>query len=834
MIAANHSWPDVSKRALREASVAVARLEDENRIARDDLDLVLSSKALRLLLGVWHPWWALRAGIAWCSSRSGFDALQSLWQQFRFHRIRLSSVAPYVAQEGARNHQLRTTWIPELRIGGKRCEALTCPANSMFKFKLVANPRARLRAHYALLPRVWEVDPEGVEFWVNVSGESGALWECSIHRTADPSVRWSDRRWRSMALELPSRARGDVTVTLETRASTGTCLSSASVVWGDLILEWPRTGAECRSLLYAAARRLQWSGVRGAFRYAFERERVDDQGAAYARWLEKNQLDRRALDALGTEVSTLPHQPLISIITPVHDTPASTLVKCIESVRQQTYEHWQHCIADDASTSEETRSVLSRYMSESRVSLTKLETRSNISAASDAALRMAVGEYIALLDHDDELAPDALAEVVRHLNVHPDTDIVYSDEDKLDAASGARCEPQFKPDWSPELLLSYNYPCHLLVVRKSLVEEIGGFRTGYEGAQDYDLLLRLTEKTNRVQHIPRVLYHWRKSVQSTASSGASKPWALDAGRRALEDYARRTDTPAEVLSGPYPGVYRLRRSIRGSPLVSVVIPTTGMAHSRSNDVLVRCLRSLRKTTWQNFEVLVAADHGKVGPDGREALAGLRHVVLSYESHVPFNFSHKINWAVRHAEGEHLVLFNDDLEVITPEWLTAMLEYSQERPVGAVGAKLYYPDGRLQHVGILIGVCGLAAHALHQQPGSTIGYAGNAVVTHNCSAVSAACLMTRRSVFSEVGGLDEELPVDFNDVDFCLRLRSAGYRVVFTPYAELFHHESASFGRRRQSSREVARMRERWGPALARDPYYNQNLSTQFSDYRLQV
>jgi GT2 family glycosyltransferase len=373
-----------------------------------------------------------------------------------------------------------------------------------------------------------------------------------------------------------------------------------------------------------------------------------------------------------------------------------------------------------------------------------------------------------------------------------------------------------------------------MVVRRSLVQEVGGFREGFEGAQDYDLLLRVMERTTRIHHIPRILYHWRKSATSTAAVGAAKPWALEAGQRALKDYVSRRRMSAEVLPGPYPGMYRVRRSIQNDPLVSIVIPTTGRPHAGRGDLLARSLRSLGRTAWRNIEVIVVSDNGELSTAARQALERLPHSVIDYPARHPFNFSHKVNQGVRGARGEHVVLFNDDLEVTSPEWLMALLEFSQLPDVGAVGAKLVYPDGRLQHVGMLIGVCGLAAHAFHRYPGTANGYFGNAVVARDSSAVTAACLMSRRAVFEEVGGFDEDFPIDFNDVDFCLRLRAAGYRIVFTPYAELIHHESASFGPRVQSSLELSRMRERWGAVVERDPYYNPNLSKLFSDYRLQL
>ncbi|HUE96334.1 MAG TPA: glycosyltransferase, partial [Longimicrobiaceae bacterium] len=426
-------------------------------------------------------------------------------------------------------------------------------------------------------------------------------------------------------------------------------------------------------------------------------------------------------------------------------------------------------------------------------------------------------------------------QVARWINARPDADVVYSDEDKLDLA-GVRCDPYFKPDWSPEHFLACMYTCHLMVVRRRLVDEIGGFRRGYEGAQDYDLLLRLMERTLRIDHIPRILYHWRKVPQSTASAGQAKPWALDAGRLALEDYARRHGLEADVTPGPALGLYRVRRAIRGTPLVSIVIPTAGRrreVNGRQVDLLAAGIRSVaRRTSWPHYEIVIVADYAGVQPTTMDALEGVRHRVVISEFEGPFNFSRKINLGVCRAEGEHVVLFNDDLEVIGGEWLSALLEFSQDAAIGAVGARLLYPDGRLQHVGMVLGVNGVAAHAFHQHPGSSAGYASSAVSIRNYSAVTAACLMSRRAVFDEVGGFDEAFPIDFNDVDYCLRIRRAGYRIVFTPHAELYHHESASFGARTQDPAGTEEMRRRWADVLDRDPYYNPNLTRDFPDYRI--
>jgi O-antigen biosynthesis protein len=556
---------------------------------------------------------------------------------------------------------------------------------------------------------------------------------------------------------------------------------------------------------------------------------------AYARWIARHTRSENDLAALAASVATLPYQPLISVVVPVYNTDLQWLRACIESVRRQAYTNWELCICDDASTVPATVQMLREYEADERIKIRYASVNGGISAASNQALEMARGEFVALLDHDDELAPDALAEVVVHLNAHRDADVVYSDEDKLDL-QGARCDVFFKPDWSPEYFLTCMYTCHLMVIRRELVMEVGGFRKGYEGAQDYDLLLRMMERTNRIEHIPRVLYHWRKLPQSTASAGLAKPWALDAGRLALEDYTRRNAIDAEVLPGGGHGLYRIRRAIRGKPLVSIVIPTAGRLRNVNGvpvDLLANAIRSVvEKTSYREYELVLVADSAGVPSTTARALEGVRHQVVRFERVGLFNFSAKVNAGAAASSGDHVLLFNDDLEVISPEWLSAMLEYSQEAEVGAVGAKLLYPDGRLQHIGIVLGVAGLAAHAFHQHPGVSPGYAGSAIIARNYSAVTAACLMTRRAVFDAVGRFDERFPIDYNDIDYCLRLQRAGYRIVYTPWAQLYHHESASFGVRQQDTATLEEIRRRWSSVIDRDPYYNPNLTRDFPDYRI--
>jgi glycosyltransferase involved in cell wall biosynthesis len=389
------------------------------------------------------------------------------------------------------------------------------------------------------------------------------------------------------------------------------------------------------------------------------------------------------------------------------------------------------------------------------------------------------------------------------------------------------------------------YTCHFMVARRDLVAAVGGFRAGYEGAQDYDLVLRmldrLGEPTTAIHHIPRILYHWRKLPESTASAGAAKPWAIDAGRRALDDYVRRHDLDAEVQPGGATGLYRIRRAIRGRPLVSIVIPTSGKPTRRDGrtlDMLAQAIRSIvQGTSYDNYELIIVLS-GVPGGDHRlaesslRALEGTRHQIVPCERVGLFNFAASINAGAGAARGDHLLLLNDDIEVIMPEWLSAMLELSQEAAIGAVGPKLLYPDGRLQHIGIVLGVAGVAAHPFHQHPGVSPGYAGSAMIVRNYSAVTGACLMTRRELFETIGRFDERFPSDFNDIDYCLRLRQAGYRIVYTPWAQLYHHESASFGIRRQDYAALAEMRRRWGALIDNDPFYNPNLTRDFPDYRL--
>jgi GT2 family glycosyltransferase len=566
-------------------------------------------------------------------------------------------------------------------------------------------------------------------------------------------------------------------------------------------------------------------------------------GSSYERWMrevESSQLI--SLSAQNQAISAWKWQPLISIVLPTWNTPEAFLRECLDSVLAQSYSNWELCIADDASTDPKVRQILSEYARiEPRIQLRFSKSNGNICRASNSALEMARGEFIALLDHDDALAPHALFAIVEAIQRRPQIQIIYSDEDKL-SPDGRRCDPFFKPDWSADLLYSQNYICHLTLYRRSLVNHVGGFRPGFEGSQDYDLLLRclehLSNPASQILHVPQILYHWRQAPGSTASGHVNKGYASAAALRALQEHMDRT-SPGVVMRIVEPGIYRAHRPVSEPiPLVSLIIPTRD-----SHDLLRTCIGSiLSKTTYPNYEILIVDNQSSC----IQTLTYIRQLsetsngkvrVLSHDK--PFNYSAINNTAAQHAEGSLLGLINNDVEVISPEWLTEMVSHAIRPVVGCVGPKLYYPDGSLQHAGVVLGIGGVAGHSHKYQHGSSKGYFGRLLTTNNLSAVTGAALLVRKSVFKEVGGLDEyELTVAFNDVDFCLKVRQAGYVNVFTPFAELYHHESKTRGKDdspeklARFARECKVMSVRWGDLLKDDPYYNPNLTLLDESYEL--
>jgi glycosyltransferase involved in cell wall biosynthesis len=545
-------------------------------------------------------------------------------------------------------------------------------------------------------------------------------------------------------------------------------------------------------------------------------------------WLKQHQLKAVDIERMQAELERFTYTPCISIVMPVYNSEEIWLHRAIESVQSQIYSNWELCVVNDASTTSNIIRLLNSYAgSDPRIHVKHLSANRGIAGASSEALAMATGDFIGLLDHDDELTPDALWEVASRLNQNPELDLVYSDEDKL-RADGQRVDPFFKPDWSPDLLLSMNYIAHFVVFRRTLLAAIGGFRSGYEGAQDYDLLLRFTERTHRVAHTPKILYHWRMSPTSTARSAGAKPFASESGRRALEDALRRRGQEAsvEVLA---PGRYRAKYRIQESRLVSIIIPTKDQLR-----LLQQCVDSIEeKTSYDPYEIIII-DNNSINSETIHYLDGLsvKHRVLRYPH--PFNFSAINNFGANQARGEYLLFLNDDTQVIEGEWLNALVEQAQRPEVGAVGAKLLYPDNSIQHAGVTLGICGGAGHAFRKLPNNRTTYFGLADLTRNCSAVTAACMAVPRKVFNEVGGFDEKLKVVYNDVDLCLRIRKQGYLIIYTPFAVLCHFESATRGRLRPTKEEDL-FNRRWGDAIRiRDPYYNPSLTLTREDWSLRL
>jgi GT2 family glycosyltransferase/glycosyltransferase involved in cell wall biosynthesis len=536
--------------------------------------------------------------------------------------------------------------------------------------------------------------------------------------------------------------------------------------------------------------------------------------------------------SIADEIRNWASKPVISVITPVYNIEGPYLRRCIESVRAQYYPFWELCLCDDGSTSPDTLEVLESYRGiDPRIKIVVHEMNQGIAAASNRAVEISTGDYLAMLDNDDELAPKALYEVVKAIQSNPEIDSLYTDEDKLDD-SGEFVDHFCKPDWSPDHLLSVMYMLHLLVVRKDLFYEVGGFRPEFSGAQDYDLALRLSTRAQSIHHVPKILYHWRKIRGSAAELVDAKPEALDAGRRALEDHLDRNGIEGEVEFGQIEGTFRVRYRIRDYPLASLCIMASNnraTVEGRGNiDLLENFVKSIvAKTDYPNYEIVVI-DDGNLQP-----LSGVPYRLASFtEPNVPFNFAKKANFAFRQARGRHIVLLNDDMEVISEEWLSAMIEFTQQPRVGVVGARLLFPDDRLQHVGVVLGVNQGAAHAFHSFPAGFVGYNAYTHVIRNYSAVTAACMATRIDVVEATGGFDERLAIDYNDIDFCLKAIQQGYDVVYTPYAELYHFEGTSIHRKSQNPQEVELFQQRWASFVERDPFYNPNLTQTRGDFAI--
>lgn len=562
----------------------------------------------------------------------------------------------------------------------------------------------------------------------------------------------------------------------------------------------------------------------------------------YNDWIVINEnLENEEINSFKNFDNIFKLHPCITVIMPVYNTDITYLRKAINSVLNQSYSNWELSIADDFSPNQSVRQVLEEYSNlDQRIKVVYRKTNGHISAASNSALETATGDFVALLDHDDELAKHALYYVVSAINNYPNASIFYSDEDKIDE-QGVRTDPHFKPDWNPDQFFSQNYISHLGVYRRELINKIGGFKIGVEGSQDQDLLLRCLPYIKDVQiiHIPKVLYHWRALKGSTALDSTEKSYTTNAGIKALKDYFNALGKKDIIVeNGMVPNTYRVRYPIPNpQPLVSLLIPTRDML-----SLLKVCVESIiNKTTYQNYEIIIL-DNGSVKNDTLTYFSTIqakekRVKVLKYDH--PFNYSAINNFGVTHAKGDIIGLINNDVEVISPEWLTEMVSHVIRPEIGCVGAKLYYGDDTIQHAGVIIGLGGVAGHSHKHFPRNAPGYFYKLKIIHNLSAVTAACLLVRKSVFEEVGGLEVEgLKIAFNDVDLCLKVREAGYRNLWTPYAELYHHESKSRGfedtpeKIARFNNEIEFIKSKWGNKLKNDPCYSPNLTLAREDFSI--
>ncbi len=554
----------------------------------------------------------------------------------------------------------------------------------------------------------------------------------------------------------------------------------------------------------------------------------------YDHWL-KQQSAEKQLNSLSESMAL---QPLISLIMPVYNVRPQWLKAAVDSVRKQSYGNWELCIADDCSTDQNLRRLLHEITGQDkRIRVRFLEQNIGISGASNAALAMAHGQFVGLLDNDDELADSALLEVVQVINRQPNVDLIYSDEDKI-TEKGKRYAPFFKPDFAPDTLRSYNYICHFTVIRQDVLKAVGGFRQGYDGSQDYDLFLRVTERTTRIIHIPKILYHWRAVEGSVGKDGTSKMYAYESAKKALSDHLQRLGLQAEVEKGFFLGSYHLRYRIDNQPEVAIIIPSCDKV-----DLLKKCIDSIiKKTTYPRFSIWIVDNNSKKKKTFRyyeQVKNNDRIHVIRYEK--KFNFSSLNNFAARQILADYLLFLNNDIEVITPEWLEELLGLGQRPDVGAVGCLLCFGNDTVQHGGVIVGIGGVAGHAHKHFFCGENGYFGRLKIVQNFSAVTAACMLVRKSVFNQVGGFTEELSHAFNDVDLCLKIREEGYLVVYTPFSRLYHHESISRGfetspaKRKRFNRERLYCEKRWKEILQNgDPYYNPNLSLTREDFSLNL
>lgn len=583
------------------------------------------------------------------------------------------------------------------------------------------------------------------------------------------------------------------------------------------------------------------------------RDKMEPEDVPYGPWFENHKAGSEELDRQSRQEKKFAYRPLISIVVPLFQTPEQYLIEMMDSVRTQSYGNWQLCLMD-ATPSDEVEGVVSHYCNqyqEMRISYVHLEENQGIAGNTNAGLEYATGEWIGFLDHDDLLAPEALYEIAALLNRDADVEAVYSDEDQVESSRYGlkHINPHFKPDFSIDLLRSNNYITHFFCVKRSLQKKVGGFRPEFDGAQDYDFILRCTEAAKKIGHVPKVLYHWRVHSNSTSDNPLSKTYAYEAGKRAVEEHLARMGQKGEVSQLLHFGFYRIKYAVENEALVSILIPNKDQV-----ETLQRCITSIQNSTYRNYEIIIIENNsveqetfeyyrkllgGSLDKNGGEGLlpGGQRVCIAIWEK--GFNYSAINNFGASYAKGEYFILLNNDVEIITKDWIEEMLGNCMRPEVGIVGARLYYPDNTVQHAGIVVGIDGIAANMFPCLRRGQEGYFHRAALQLNYSAVTAACMMVSREAFDKVRGMEEGLAVAFNDVDFCLRVIREGYLVVYHPFVEAYHYESKSRGQEdtkekvRRFGEEIEFFRTRWIDILKNgDPYYNPNFSLKKCNYSL--
>ena len=545
----------------------------------------------------------------------------------------------------------------------------------------------------------------------------------------------------------------------------------------------------------------------------------------YQKWIAANEPTEEELEEQRKHKFS--NQPKISIIIPMYNTPVKFFGELVDSLINQTYTNWELCLADGSN--EENPELKDIYSKDSRIKYKFIGENKGISGNTNEALTLATGDFIGLLDHDDILPIFSLYEVVKCINEHPEVEFIYTDEDKFEEVGGKRYDPYFKSDFGPDTLRANNYICHFSVFRKDLMEKLGGFRSEFDGAQDYDILLRMSEIAKHIYHIPKILYHWRVHELSTAKAGAhAKPYAYEAGKKAVQAHIDRLGLKGTVEAGNTLGTYRVKYEVIGNPKVSIIIPNKDYAST-----LKVCLKSIIKlTTYKNYEIIVVENNSTEDEtfEYYKKIDGKDNIKVVYYPEKVFNYSAIINFGVRNCTGDYVIQLNNDTELLTPNWLQEMLGFAQREDVGAVGVKMYYPDRTIQHAGIIVGIGGVAGHVFKNIPKNLHGYFSKDAMIQNLSAVTAACIMTPRKIYDDVGYMDEEFKVAFNDVDFCLKIRETGKLIIYTPYVEFLHYESKSRGyedtveKQQRFKGEIDRFYSKWQGFLDKgDPYYNINL-----------